>query len=255
MKPIDPLQLQRLVDGELDQPQIQQVLAEAKAAPEQWQAIAVGFVENQIWDRAFQADNLVGSVTPTASAPVVENFAAGKDPSQKTTRVHEPIHPRSNYSWLVLAASLLAAATIGYMVNQIQNRNVPSSNIAEKTSPISEPLIANKSPDNNSAAPQITPASLQPDYHLEVPQDNEHLRDVMAAGPVAPVPLYRIGNVEQLEQFKLQRQPSELPPEIVQRLNGSGYQMQQDINFISGRLGDGRAFVVPVRTIRFLPGQ
>ena len=155
-----------------------------------------------------------------------------------------------------MAASLLAAAMIGYMANQIQNRNIPSPEIAADTPRVtSEPQVAKSSPDNNAPGPKLTPASLQPAYHLEVPQDNEHFPDLAAAGPVAPIPLYGIGNAEQLKQFNLERAPANFPPEMVRRLNGTGYQMQQDIHFISGRLSDGRSFVVPVRTIRFLPGQ
>jgi len=270
MKPIDPLQLQRLVDGELDQPQIQQMLSAANATPQQWQEIAVGFVENQIWERAFLSDETASSPASVATAPAAEGPTPADQNSVQVTpptvknelqrtedhRVdrHPSRHHRSIHSRLVMAASLLAAATIGYMGNQIQNRILPSTKIAENASaPSSEPLIANNT-EPKTPGSQLRPAVLEPDYHLEVPQDNEYLRD-MAAGPVAPVPLYRIGNAEQLKQFNQQRDPVNLPPEILQHLSGSGYQMQQDINFISGHLGDGRSFVVPVRTIRFVPGQ
>lgn len=257
MKPIDPYQLQRLVDGELDPKQIQQILAEAKTTPQQWEDIAVSFVENQLWDSAFESDELGSMARPTESATVEKqagskSLEAGWEPGPHA----DGIQPRPNYSWLVMAASLLVAGMMGYMANHIQNRNIPSSQVAgEPSTPVTEPSIARNFPDEATPDPKLTPASLQPDYHLEVPQDNEYLRDVVAAGPVGPVPLYRIGNAEQLKQLNLQRGTFTLPTEIVQRLNGSGYQMQQDIDFISGRLGDGRSFVVPVRTIRFLPGQ
>ncbi len=256
MKSIDPLLLQRLVDGELDSPQIQQILTEATAAPEQWQEIAVGFVENQAWGRAFESVESEISTRHAAPAPVAaDERVSDKDTIRKSKMAPNSIQRRSMPSWLILAASLLAAATIGYMANQIQNRNLPSSKLAKETLEPTEPLLAKVHPDSQTGIPQMTPAMLEPDYHLEVPQDNEYLRDVMAAGPVAPVPLYRIGNAEQLKQFNQQRSPAKLPPEILQDLAGSGYQMQQDLNFISGRLDDGRSFVVPVRTIRFVPGQ
>jgi hypothetical protein len=93
----------------------------------------------------------------------------------------------------------------------------------------------------------------QADYHLEVPQ--EHLGELGSAGPVAPVPLFTVNNVEQLKRLNQQRNTPAISPEMLKQLTGSGYQMEQDINYISGRLGDGRSFVVPVRTIRFIPGQ
>lgn len=262
MKPIDPLQLQRLVDGELDQSQIHLVLTEAKSEPQQWQEIAVGFVENQLWDQAFQSDHPMVPQEHLGSALDIENANTDKqNPDVKTARPfkaiqQDRIQQRSAHSWLVMAASLLVAGMIGYMANHIQNRNIPPSEIAEESlGTLPDPLIVKNLPDSHEAEPKLTPASMHPDFHLEVPQDNEHLRDMVAAGPVAPVPLYRIGNAEQLKQFNRQRNPPEIPIEILQRLNGSGYQMQQEFRFISGRLGDGRSFVVPVRTVRFLPGQ
>lgn len=257
MKPTDPYQLQRLVDGELDPEQIQQILAEAQATPQQWEDIAVSFVENQLWERAFDSQEPGITSEPTSSAMLEKNAGAKSLQSGWEPGPHShPIRPRPNYSWLVMAASLMVAGMMGYMANQIQNRNIPSSEIADESSaPKTEPLIARNSPDESTPSPKLTPASLQPAYHLEVPEDNEYLQDVIAAGPVGPVPLYRIGNAEHLKQLNLQRESFRLPTEVIRRFNGSGYQMQQDIQFISGRLGDGRSFVVPVRTIRFVPGQ
>ena len=50
---LDPLTLQRLIDGELDTQQVQEVLLQAQASPEQWKSIAVGFIENQAWQGTF----------------------------------------------------------------------------------------------------------------------------------------------------------------------------------------------------------
>lgn len=93
----------------------------------------------------------------------------------------------------------------------------------------------------------------QADYHLELPE--EQLGELASAGPVAPVPLFTVKNAEQWKRLNKQRNQSAISPEMLKQLTGSGYQMEQDINYISGRLVDGRSFVVPVRTIRFLPGQ
>jgi hypothetical protein len=243
MNPIDPLKLQRLVDSEMDDKQVRQVLADAKDRPDHWREIAIGFVENQTWSRAFKNRD---SSHETGDSSDTHPRLAKTQPGQRST----------SYSGLVMAATVLVAATIGYMTSQIQNRNLPVSSVTEDVPPVSSPLLA----DNSSASSQLAdgssddqPQMTQADYHLEVPE--EHLGELASAGPVAPVPLYSINNVEQLNQFNQRPNTPSISPEILKQLAGSGYQMEQDVNYISGRLGDGRSFVVPVRTFRFLPGQ
>ena len=252
MKPIDPLQLQRLVDGELDDKQVQRILIDAKAEPDHWRDIAVGFVESQTWSRAFM-DEGAENVDPVFASINSAGSMKPADSIESVSSKPTDSHHSSSFSWLVMAASLLAAATIGYMVNQIQNRNLPTVPIADNDNQaITEPLIADNSVNN--VQPKMTPADYRPaDYHLEVPE--EHLGDLVSAGPVPPVPLYTVNNAEQLNQFSQQRTPPALPPEVLEQLSGSGYQMEQAVSFISGRLDDGRSFVVPVRTIEFVPGQ
>ena len=170
MKPIDPLQLQRLVDGELGDKQVQQILIDAKAEPDQWRDIAVGFVESQTWSRAFK-DDVASNADPLV---VASKSADSMEPADRVNSVSsKPTnpHPSSSFSWLVMAASLVAAATIGYMVNQIQNRSLPTVPIAENDNPaISEPLIADNAV--NDVQPKMTPADYRPaDYHLEVPEE------------------------------------------------------------------------------------
>lgn len=258
MNPIDPLQLQRLVDGELDNEQVQQILAMAKSDPERWQEIAVGFVENQTWSRAFRKQEPNGSRRNSATAPPVvvsqpsATLSPEDDPSPglKQTRVQSP-----NLSWLVMAASVLVSGMIGYMANQIQNRSLPGP-LSENVAPVASPQVAKSLPGisqpervSSVSPPQMT----QADYHLEVPQ--EQFGDMGSAGPIAAVPLFAVNNKEQLKQLNQQRSAHAISPELLKRLSKSGYQMEQDVNYISGRLDDGRSFVVPVRTIRFMPGQ
>lgn len=254
MKPIKPQQLQRLIDNELDVKQVQQILNEARIAPDHWEQIAVGFVEDQTWSRAFTNQDSSGkfdssSVSPVDStAPASTNFYH-QEKTDSSVR-------RTSFSPLVMAASLFLAATIGYMANQIQNRNLPESSLAENVPHAANPLLAansteNTRPENGTHVER--PKMTQADYHLEVPP--EHLGELGSAGPVAPIPLFAVNNIEQLRRIDRQRNKPSISPEMLKRFTVSGYQMEQNVNYISGRLGDGRSFVVPVRTIRFLPGQ
>ena len=61
------LQLQRLVDGQLDRGQVQQLLAKAQRQPELWQQIALAFVEDQIW-QAEIGDRFLETADPTSAS-------------------------------------------------------------------------------------------------------------------------------------------------------------------------------------------
>ncbi len=272
MKPIEELQLQRLVDGELSPLQVQQMLTDAKVSPNQWQEIAVGFVENQIWNRAFEND--VHTMNSNASEPnstvgsllkkgSVASEAKRVAPIQSGTRESKLESNRATgFSWLVMAASLIVAATIGYMLNQIQSRSLPGSSIADTHSIESNPLLAaNSEPrESDPGLSNVDPIDhsqiTQADYHLEVPQ--EKIGELDVAGPVAQVPLISVRNARDLRNLNLlnERQSSPaISQEVLDRLAGFGYRLQQDVEFMSGRLNDGRSFVVPVRTMRFVSGQ
>lgn len=274
MKSIDPLQLQRLVDGELNDSEIQSVLGDADSIPHQWRDIAIGYIENQLWCKAFHSgeaadSNSLNSAKSAISAVITSEQAGASDTDRSPTPASAlEKHLRSSasagrpfgFSWLIMAASLLVAGTIGYMANQIANRTIPPT-VADNVQPPSVddslpgPMIAQNSPSTNVPQPEITPISLKPDYHLEVPADSEPLRDMVSGGAPTSVPLFRIGNRDQLKQLNEKCNSDGLPLEVLRRLANSGYRMEQHIEFISGQLDDGQSFIVPVRTIRFVPGQ
>ncbi|MDG1875248.1 MAG: hypothetical protein P8J27_15145 [Mariniblastus sp.] len=262
MKPdpkIDPLMLQRLVDGELENETIQQVLMGAKSAPDQWQEIALGFVENQTWQSAFQSQT--GSPQRAAKTQL-SNHALGSlesNPSfsPKDQPISTPSRSRNSTPWWVMAASLLVAATIGYMASEIRGRTVPSSNtLVENKAPQLDSQIAQPSPLAQKSSPLLTPASLKPAYHLEVSNSNEKFKDLSVDDANARVPIYRVGSEQQLRQFQSKRRDeAAIPNEVLARLLRAGYQIEQEIELISGQLSDGESFVVPVRTLRFVVGQ
>ena len=242
MNTIDPLKLQRLVDGELDTPEIQDMLANAQANSDQWKEIAIGFVEDQVWRRTIQGNEYLAEASFHESQTTEKVVA--KDVS--STKLHP--------SWLAIAAGVMLAAAAWFAFEQFQDPGNPGENLIVTRQPT---LPAGDSPleqtpslaaNNTTDSPGFTKA----DYHFELPEDANKQYGVTTSDKV---PLYAIDNQEQFNQFtKLQKEHG-LPADLVQRLRGSGFQMTRDIEFISGRMGDGRSFVVPVQTIRFLPGQ
>lgn len=259
---IDSLQLQRLVDGELDQEQTRQLLHEAQASPEHWKQIAVGFVESQSFERAFESGfpdeasfRLGSSVVSSESLgeqshtlAVNDGMVVGKDTSSANARRNP------NPKW-VMAASLLAAAAIGYMTSQIQSRTIPSNNVVESV-PKKPDLPGNEIAKNSKSkpTPKITPASLSPDYHLELPDENfQGFEDI---GTNSRVPIYRVDNEKQFLELQASRNgiPA-IPEDVLIHISQSGFQMEQKIEIISGEVQGGESFVVPIRTIRLVPYQ
>lgn len=231
---LDPLTLQRLIDGELDTQQVQEVLLQAQASPEQWKSIAVGFIENQAWQGTFNsnfAETDSDHVSDNTPEPVA-SAAADRNSLRK-----------SSIGWLAIAASLLAAASIGYMTSQAQNQNVPGNSIAENKS--------NDSPVKPKLTTAALTSDLTPDFHIEVPR----APGFDGLGARNQVPIYRVTNADQLRQLRAQREiESEFPRRIMEQLSDSGYQIEQEIEFVSGQV-DNQSFIVPLRTIRLIPGQ
>jgi len=256
MNSIDPLKLQRLIDGELDSSDVQEILREASDSPKQWEAIATGFVENQIWSQAVCTDANPESMTNGFSVP--QNSSDLVEVKKNKTGVP----PRIGFPWQALVASMMLAAMLGYGINQVQNRGIgkvePLNSIVDNES--LKPRMQIQTPKQSIPDAVVAqnedesePGFTQANYHFEIPKDNERLNELVGQ-PGEPVPLYRVENAQQWQAINRKRNKA-LPPELIKRFTGSGYQMMQDVELISGKLGDGRTFVIPVQTIRFLPNQ
>lgn len=253
---LDPMTLQRLIDGELDTQQVQEILSQAQASPDQWESIAVGFIENQTWDKALTskfAQPIAGSDTTEASCPEKPDSSSRSgntlDTAAVTLAADDNGGPqsqrRTSIRWWAIAASLMAAAAIGYMTNQIQNRNLPSTSIAE-SKPINDLVVP--------AQPELTATALVPDFHVEIPQAAGFGR-LDGQDSNGRVPVYRVTNTDQLRQLQAKRAiESAFPRQIMEQLSNSGYQIEQEIEYVSGQVDD-QSFVVPLRTIRLIPGQ
>ena len=94
----------------------------------------------------------------------------------------------------------------------------------------------------------VTLTDLTPEYELE-------LTDAMGIGK-SSVPIYSARRLNQLPQSQRNVFAATGPSEQeIQQLRQSGYRLQQDVDYLSGRLKDGRTFVVPVQTINLSSGQ
>ena len=273
MNPVEPLTLQRLIDGECSADEVRSALASAEQHPDLWPLIATALVEDRAWQRQFQRETrkaglASGSGRAAASGP--GNFAPTLDvvvdglPRNSTLSVRPDFNPNPSIATrstvqsalvrlnrLALAACALLAAMLGYVAGQ----HFPSANPArELLAQADHAKPALKSLDNQVAAapvatPKITPASLQADYHLQLPNDD-------GSNLSGDIPLY---NVQSMEQWNQLSQPTndqfQLSQEMLADLKARGMRVRQDVKFLSGNLQDGRKFVIPIRSINFSPGQ
>lgn len=249
MDPKDPLTLQRLIDGECHLAEIRALLANAADHPEHWQHIATAFVEDQIWQRQFQSQVCTPVIEP-APGEITDTDPQSK-PIEKLRPLTDWSHSFNRIQWLAMAACLMLAAMTGYFVGQDRDGAFDSS-----TEKVAGNSVLPANPALNTGltpTPKFTPASLKADYSLQLVDGQGTPQGSILDGEI---PLYAVNSREQLNQF---RQPQEdqfhVSPETLQQLAGQGFQVRQNVDFISGNLKDGRTFVVPVRTINFLSGQ
>lgn len=237
MQSFDPIYLQRLVDGELSRPDTRKLLEMAESNPHLWREMASAFVENQIWQTDF--DQLNHDETIAIAKSAVSSKEPARAGVQGKTKI--PI-------WFSLAAGILLALTTGLLVGRygeglLFNHGNP---IVKNNDAVPGDKVLVQSPKTDKPG-ERTLVDYQPDYHLEFEDAN--------GNPYfgSEIPLYRASKAEQAGIDV--NQPSLIPIEFVERAGRRGYGVKQDLNFISGRLSDGRQFVVPVRTINLSPGQ
>lgn len=231
MKPIDPLQLQRLTDGELSIDQIKLVVEDAESNPEQWPTIAKALIEDKLWQHQILSTSQILSTTQPDSE--------SSSPALATTESSQN-HASPWMRWLSIAATVMLAAVGGYLVAGVGANVAPSA--------INAPQLA----ESNSAS-AISPASFTPDYHLKF-SDNQKLAR-QGFSPNGEVPLYSINNADQLRQFQKKQAFEPVSRELMEKLTSAGYRINNNIELISGDFNDQQKFVVPVRTIRLEPSQ
>ena len=230
MKP-DPIQLQRLIDGELDRDSINRLLQSAESHSEQWRDIALSFVEDQIWKSEF----IDSTSEAQAMGPEQRNSVGGN--AMPKSSAHGKLDFWTVSQWLTLAAMLLVMLASGYYLGQSDDSSA-GMDIAN--------TVPSIDPGPNPGATQGTSmVNLRPEYHMQ-------LQDPQGAYANTEIPLY---DMTTARQMGYQLQPPELPEQLKRSWTSSGYQLKQNVDYISGRLNDGRRFIVPVRTINLTSGQ
>lgn len=234
MKPVDPLQLQRLTDGELSIDQIKLVIEDAEANPDQWPTIAKALIEDKLWQR-----QLLPSTRPKTESDSLALATSDRRQNQFSWS-----------QWLSVAAALMVATVGGYLAAGAGTNVAPSA--------INAPQLANSTMANSNLADPnpasaVSPASFTPDFHLKF-SDNENLAR-QGFSPNGQVPLYSINNADQLRQFQKRQAFEPVSRQLMEKLTAAGYRVNNKIELISGDFNGQQKFVVPVRTICLEPSQ
>jgi anti-sigma factor RsiW len=216
-------QLDRLVDGELSEPQRREVLSGLDREPEAWRRCALAFLEGQSLRAAMR------SMLSTAS-----DQALSSRPTPSSAR---------RPAWLARHATLLATAasfTLALVVSSIVWPILLSSQ--GTTSPLAQ-VVSNGQPapagTNLAATAQQTvrPNSPWRLVTVSVPDGPQ--------GKPEPIQL-PVVEEDAANSAWLRQLPQALPPQVLQALQQSGRRVQQSRQLLPFPLEDGRRLVVPV---------
>lgn len=232
MTRIDQSELDRLVDGQLTDPQRRDVLTRLEEEPDGWRRCALAFLEAQSWKEA------LGVLAGRSSEPVAPASPA------------PPRSARRSTAWgtlLAMAASFLLALGLGLVIRggwPAGGGQAPSGDVAE-----SQPPAAG------------LPAPVAPDEPVRLAADAAPVA-VSRAPAQRPWQMVRIpvrqqeGNVQWIEvpavasdrvdDGWLSGTPAPLTPEVLRDLRAAGLDVRQSRQLVPMPMEGGGRVVVPV---------
>lgn len=239
------LTLQRLVDGELDRASMKAFLANTECDSHKWRSIACAFVEEQLFEKQF-VQTVDDRVAESVRRPTVSSDKANPKPLSRNAPITHSSSPLMRQ--LAFVASVAVAGLIGFLIaggnefsSSTNGPGASGSDIAGNQ--LSKPDVG-----------RITPANLEPEYQLELLSPDGESID-------SEVDLYRYDDLRQLvsddesepagrEVLENVMPKSDFSEEDRLRMSRSGFVVIESTDYVSGRLQDGRQFVVPVRSVR-----
>lgn len=230
----DELTLQKCADGELTDAERAALLANLHKAEsiDHWRTLALTFVENQVFSKAFEA--------PITGIP----------PEELPPRPLPPIMKRQIQPWVSVAASLLVGALMGVGGHFWLRDNDDAGSQLAMTQADSSRKSETVSQSPASAKPESAfssaPVRLASDGNMPSPVMNVKVGAGRSGDQALTVPVYSP------EQWHSVSKPSNLTniPEDVQRmLESEGYQLERKRSWYRARLEDGREVMVPAETV------
>ncbi|MGA2063946.1 MAG: hypothetical protein ABSG86_03205 [Thermoguttaceae bacterium] len=226
--PDDPRRFDRLVDGELSEPERRTVVLRLEDEPGGWRRCALAFLEAQGWKQAFGA---------------MVDAAAGPSPAAR---------PAARRDWrrglgtvLAVAASFLLAFVLGMHVRG--RPAVPGSG---------GPLAGSGMAGNAGEAvagrvPRQAETPGRPPSPATPPERWQLVTLKAPAGPEGEMATIRLPAVQRntLDQQWLDAVPMAVPDEMLRALRQRGLEVQQHREVLPVEMQDGRRLIVPMDQI------
>jgi len=235
----DDRDLDRLVDGELDEDRRRQLLMELETQPDGWRRCALKFLESQAWGAVIAAEAASqgrkasgGPAAPSQPAAHSHQAAGATAPPRPRRRGPRDLRPWLNA--LAMAACFLIALNIGLQWRDGQGPVGDSGrSTGQQASNVAPPAA---SPDRAVASRGQASPGWQT-VTLAVPD--------AASGGTAQIQL-PCRESDQFDEQWLKSLPGAISPEARRALERNGYQVRQHRQLVPLPLEDGRRLVVPV---------
>ncbi len=237
---MNPLELQKLVDGELSPQERAQLLRafDHSSNPEVWRSVALAFIEDQVFRDCIQTESslVMECVPPRESSQEPTEEGALQVNLNKTNELTKASNRNQQakrwLGWMALAACTMIAGWIGGSWSTNRSKLSPSSNLA-----------ATQNPQREVQSPEEV-TLFRPVGNLAiVAEDTDGTSDgPQSTKPTLELPVYEVRN-DQAEQL-LAAQAQSLA-RIKEEYKRRGYDFNAQTQFIESKLPDGRSLLVP----------
>jgi hypothetical protein len=220
---IDQSLLDRMVDGQLREPERNMLLEELDQTPDGWRCLALAYVEAGTWAADFR--DFVG--------PEQGHLAAAVAPVSRPARSGRPIA-----RWAMVVGLLVAVAS-GFALRGLWTISPASdhaNDTAQSRSVTEDPLVGSPSP---SKLKTVTPTRQETVTLLVNAGASDALERI-------EIPLLDAADVEEDWFHASQRA---IPQQLLEEFQQQGRQVRTGRTFHQLTLGDGRRIVVPIDSI------
>ncbi len=211
-------QLDRLVSGDLPEPDRRSLLAWLDEEPTRWRACALAFLEAQVWEQARLEvggrESEVGSRACTAATSGREGVGA----SGFSVRAKQP-SPSSWQRWLAIAGVMLLAFAAGTFTGR---GSVPAPKRPQ------QPMIAESRSLPSAPGPQLATVSVRTNL------DPRLMAQVQLPVEPADQPLAGASSISEYDRKQWERR---------------GYEVVEETRYLPAKMPDGRTVMVPVNRV------
>jgi hypothetical protein len=227
--------LDRLVDGELTEPERSQLLQSLDERPDGWRRCALAFLEAQSWREEFGqvARTKAAKPRPRQDGRELAHFAQSSEQNVPVPFSARESRWSAGVQWLAIAATVLVAFGVGWL-----QRGAGLQTVSATTG------------GNASVANAGPPLAVPPHSGKRSDALTLYVRDNTGRMNPVNVPLVDAGTLDR--ELGVQFKPG-LPDALRTELQDHGYTVQSKRRYAPLWLENGRPMIVPVEDTKILP--